>query len=221
MTTTPKPLKLTRKQIQEGLEQIPLDQLFHKNVSKQLTAKQKGFALDIAKGATGSQAYRNNYDTHTTKQNQGNQACRLTADDRIKAEIAAYALAIEAEKHRSPAALRALVIQSLVQVVIDPDAKQATKVAAAKVLGTVTEVAAFTERKEVRTITSSEDARAKVMGELRRLMGSTVEDARIIDEAADSLLDELSHKGNVSPVDEVQDSDEDEDPPIPHAPVVS
>jgi hypothetical protein len=218
MTTSPKQLKLTRQQIREGLEQIPVDQLFHKNVSKQLTAKQKAFALEVAKGSTGAAAYRKHYDTNTTKQNQGNQASRLKADDRIKAEIAAYALAIEAEKYRSPAALRALVIQSLVQVVIDPDAKQATKVAAAKVLGTVTEVAAFTERKEVRTITSSEDARAKVMGELRRLMGSSAEDAKIIDAAADSLLDELSGRETFPLVEQADEVEDDEDPPIPHTP---
>ena len=217
MTTTPKPLKLTRKQIREGLDQIPVDQLFHKNVSKQLTTKQKNFALEVAKGSTGAAAYRKHYDTNGTKQTQGDAASRLKRDSRIAAEIAAYALAIEAEKYRSPAALRALVIQSLVQVVIDPDAKHATKVQAAKVLGTVTEVAAFTERKEVRTITSSEDARAKVMGELRRLMGSTATDVNVIDAAAESLLAELSpvSQAGQSSADEVL---EDEDPPIPHAP---
>jgi hypothetical protein len=220
MTTSPKPLKLTRKQIREGLEQIPVDQLFNKNVSKQLTAKQKNFALEVAKGSTGAAAYRKSYDTKASKVTQGNNASRMKADSRIQAEIAAYALAIEAEKYRSPAALRALVIQSLVQVVIDPDAKQATKVAAAKVLGTVTEVAAFTERKEVRTITSSEDARAKVMGELRRLMGSSAEDAKIIDAAADSLLDELSGRETFPMVEQVDEVEDDEDPPIPHAPEV-
>ena len=56
-----------------------------------------------------------------------------------------------------------MVIDSLVKVIIDPEANHGQVVAAAKVLGTVTEVAAFTERKEVHTITSSEDARAKVM----------------------------------------------------------
>jgi hypothetical protein len=54
--------------------------------------------------------------------------------------------------------LRDLVIQSLVQVVIDPQAKHSVKVSAARVLGTVTEVAAFTERKETRVITSSATA---------------------------------------------------------------
>ena len=218
MTTSPKPLKLTRKQIREGLDQIPVDQLFNKTVSKQLTAKQKNFALEVAKGSTGAAAYRKHYDTNGTKQTQGDAASRLKRDSRIAAEIAAYALAIEAEKHRSPAALRALVIQSLVQVVIDPDVKHATKVQAAKVLGTVTEVAAFTERKEVRTITSSEDARAKVMGELRRLMGSTATDVTIIDAAADSLLSELAGSADVMEQSSDDESSLDEGHPSPMPP---
>jgi hypothetical protein len=82
------------------------------------------------------------------------------------------------------------VIQSLVQVVIDPTAKQATKVAAAKVLGTVTEVAAFTERKEVTTIKHSVDARAQVLEQLRAIMRAQSIDA--VDVDADSLLAELA-----------------------------
>lgn len=114
----------------------------------------------------------------------------LMRDARIQKEIDAYALALEAEKHRSPAALRSLVIQTLTQVLIDPDTKPAVRINAAKVLGTVTEVAAFTERKEVRTITSSDDARARVMQELRGLLTSGATDATVIE--ADSLLQELT-----------------------------
>jgi hypothetical protein len=212
MNETPKPIKLSRKQIKDGLDQVPVNQLFSKTVSRQLTAKQKAFALEVAKGSTAAGAYRKTYDTKTKKAYQGNAAHALKQNPLIANEIAAYQLAIEAEKHRSPAALRALVIQSLVQVVIDPDAKQATKVAAAKVLGTVTEVAAFTERKEVRTITSSEDARARVMGELKRLMSANATDATVID-AADSLLQELSQ-----PASQTEDSQMDEGHPSPMPP---
>jgi hypothetical protein len=108
----------------------------------------------------------------------------------VSREIEAYKLALAAQEYQSPAALRALVIQSLVQVVIDPTAKQATKVAAAKVLGTVTEVAAFTERKEVTTIKHSVDARAQVLEQLRSIMRSQSIDA--VDVDADSLLAELA-----------------------------
>jgi hypothetical protein len=113
----------------------------------------------------------------------------LAADSRIQAEIQALQLAEQAQSLQTPAQLRALVIQTLVQTAIDPETKPAVRVQAAKVLGTVTEVAAFTERKEVRTISSSEDARAKVMAEIRALMlGSS--DAEDIE--AKELLDELS-----------------------------
>ena len=122
---------------------------------------------------------------------------RLAADPRVAREIEAYTLALETAKLRSPAALRELVIQSLVRVITDPDSKAGQITAAAKVLGTVTEVAAFTERKEVRTISSSEDARAKVMQELRALVSSGAEDATVIE--ADSLLQELAGNINADP----------------------
>ena len=136
----------------------------------------------------------------------------------MQREIEAYALAIEAEKHRSPAALRSLVIQTLTQVLIDPDTKPAVRINAAKVLGTVTEVAAFTERKEVRTISSSEDARARVMQELRGLLTSNASDATIIE--ADSLLQELTGdavKFNASPAVESAEPDQ-QTPPHPDPP---
>jgi hypothetical protein len=85
-----------------------------------------------------------------------------------------------------------LVIQSLVGVITDPESKPGQITAAAKVLGTVTEVAAFTERKEVRTITSSEDARASIMAQLKALSNASAIDAHVIDAQADDLMRELA-----------------------------
>ena len=75
-------------------------------------------------------------------------------------------------------------------MLIDPDAKQATKVQASKVLGTVTEVSAFTERKEIRHIRSSEDTKAKIMGQLREMLNAGAEDVTFVE--ADTLLRELA-----------------------------
>jgi len=180
----------TRKQIREGLETIPMEAILGAQVTKQLTHKQREFARGVAQGKTKAQAYRESYDV-TSKYTMASKPYELARDERIQREIEAYTLAIEAAKHRTPAALRDLVIQSLVSVVIDPDAKQSVRVAAAKVLGTVTEVAAFTERKEVRTITSSADTRAKIMGELRQLMSAQADDATVIESQAAELLAEL------------------------------
>lgn len=184
--------KLTRKQIREGLEQIPVEQLLGRTAARELTGKQKAFALEVAKGSTGAAAYRAAYKTKATPKTQGNQAHRLKKRPDIQAEIEAYKAAIESEKHRTPAALRALIIQSLVNVIIDEDTPPAVLVQAAKVAGTISEVSLYTERKEVRTISSSDDAKARVMSELRRLMNAQADDAQVIDAAATSLLDELA-----------------------------
>jgi hypothetical protein len=192
MSKTPTPVKLTKAQIREGLDTVPVSHILGKGAARELTAKQKAFALEVAKGSTGAEAYRRAYNTKALPKTQGNQAHKLKARPDIHAEIEAYQLAIEGAKHRNPAALRELVIQSLVKVIIDPEAKPGQITAAAKVLGTVTEVAAFTERKEVRTITSSEDARAAIMLQLRELSNASAEDAHIIDAQADALMQELA-----------------------------
>jgi hypothetical protein len=192
MSKTPTPSKLTRAQIREGLDSVPVSHILGRGAARELTSAQKTFALEVAKGSTGAAAYRKAYNTRGKKLTQANEASRLKGRPDIAAEIEAYQLAIEGAKHRNPAALRELVIQSLVKVIIDPDAKPGQITAAAKVLGTVTEVAAFTERKEVRTITSSEDARAAIMAQLKQLSNASAEDAHVIDAQADDLMRELA-----------------------------
>ena len=191
MNTTKKPTKLTRAQIIEGLDSVPVSHILGKSVSRELTGKQKAFALEVAKGSTGAGAYRKAYNAKGKPKTVGDHASRLKGDDRIRAEIEAYSLAIEAAKHRNPAALRELVIQSLVQVIIDPESKPGQITAAAKVLGTVTEVAAFTQRSESKVITSSEDARAAIMAQLKQLSNSGAIDVEAIDADADALMAEL------------------------------
>jgi len=64
-------------------------------------------------------------------------------------------------------------------------------------LGTVTEVAAFTERKQIQTISSSESAKASIMAHLQTLMAGDVVDVTTND--ADSLLAELKAAPEADP----------------------
>jgi len=191
---------VSRKQIREALDSTPLESILGKG-ARELTHKQKTFAKTIAKGGvTKADAYRIAYDAKGNPKSVGSNASRLAADERIKAEIAAYERAIQAAEHRTPSALRDLVIHSLVQTLIDPETGAAQRIQAAKVLGTVTEVAAFTDRKEVTTITSSADAREKVMHELRLMMNQDAVDATVID--AESLMAELHPPVGATSVEE-------------------
>ena len=206
---------LTRKQAREALDQVPLDQVL--SVPGQLTPKQREFARLVALGETGSGAYRKAYNAKGKPKTAANQAHRLKSQPDINRTIEAFKLANEAQAYETPAQLRALVIHSLVQVVTDPDAKHATKVQAAKVLGTVTEVAAFTERRETRVIKSSDDAKAAVLAKLREVLRGGSDDAQVID--AESLLLEITGDGgNDAETDPGPDADALAPTPAPGTP---
>jgi len=212
-------VKLSRKTLESAAKELPISAILGKTVSDGLTHKQKKFAREIAQGATKADAYRTAYNP-TSDYSVRSDPYKIASDPRIIREIEAYTLAIEAEKHRTPAALRSLVIQGLVQVALDADTKDSVKVQALKTLGTVTEVAAFTERKEVRSITSSDDARARVMAELRGILTAQAQDATVIEADADSLLRELSGANIGSDTSEPLDTTEPDGatPPTPDPP---
>ena len=172
---------------------------------KGLTSKQKTFCKEVAMGQTGSEAYRRSYSKKAKPTTAANQASKLKAKPNIASTIEAYEAAIQAQTYQTPAGLRALVIQTLVSVITNDETKDAVKIAAAKTLGTVTEVAAFTERKEIRTITSSEDTKTKLLAKLRDMMKANAVDVELIE--TDSLMNELrnsaaddAHPSPITPI---------------------
>ena len=80
----------------------------------------------------------------------------------------------------TPAALRALVIQQLTAHALAEDVKPAQRLKALELLGKVTEVAAFTERREIIKTTDAGSARAALLETLRQALRSSAIDAKII-----------------------------------------
>jgi hypothetical protein len=118
----------------------------------------------------------------------------LARNPRIIQEVEAYKLALEAEKHRTPAQLKALLVQQLVQHSLDDDFPPAQRVQCLKLLGSLFEVGAFVERKEITTINKSGDIRARLL----QVLGGQVQDVTakdynpVIDDDGASLLAELA-----------------------------
>ena len=192
--------KLSRKAINEGLDTIPISEILGVSPkSKGLTHKQQTFARELAKGTTKAEAYRKAYNRNPAPSTIVNTPYRLASDPRIQHEVEAYKLAIESAKHRTPEALRQLVIKTLVDVAISPDAKDSVKVAAVKVLGTVVEVGAFLERREVINTTNSKQAKEELLQQIRTLMIGDATDAVEVD--ADSLLRELAPEVETLPAE--------------------
>jgi phage terminase small subunit len=207
-------MRLSKAELLEQAEHIPVSSILGKGVTQQLTPKQKKFAREIVKGKTKADAYRAAYDV-TSRHTMASKPYELMRDERIKAEIAALEAAERAQAYRTPSRLRALVVETLAQVATNPEEKTSDRLRAAQLIGQITEVAAFTERKEVRTISSSEAARAAVLDEIKALMAQAEE---VTDVEAKSLLEELSapmpdaDSGNVT---KQNDNDPAEPPDTP------
>ena len=209
--------KMTRAQIAEALETVPLDTvILGSRTGSKLTAKQKEFARNLALGKSKAQAYREAYNSKGTKKTDANQGYRISQSPDVNAIKEAYEVAIEAAKQRTPAQLRELVIHQLTQIAIGGE-KEAQRIQALKLLGQVTEVAAFTERRETTTIRKSEDVRAALMEKLRTISGNA-SDAIYTEKGqdADSLLQEIS-QGRLDNAEEnaqlvLTDAPEDSDP---------
>jgi hypothetical protein len=163
--------KLTRAQIKAGLDTIPVDVLLGAGQGKTpaLTPKMRKFAESVAMGTSKAKAYRDVYNANPAPSTIVTAPYKLAADARVKREIEAYKLAIEAEKHRTPAQLKALLVQQLVQHSLDDDFPPASRVQCLKLLGSLFEVGAFVERKEITTVSRSEDIRTRLLSRLQTI----------------------------------------------------
>ena len=187
--------QVTRKQLREAINTkganasllLPRNTLTHKE--RRFT---EALVLDQM---TGADAYRTAYNTKAKPKQVGSEASRLKAKPRIAAEIEALELAKQVSTLHSAAALRSLVISTLTKTIIDEETKPATRIQAAKILGQVTEVSAFTTRTEVTHVRDSGLIRDQILGQLKTMMLSS-DDA--VDVDASDLLTELVGRNSYS-----------------------
>jgi hypothetical protein len=185
--------RLSRKQVGEALKSMPMQSvLMGGNNSKErtLTTKQLRFAEALAMGDTKAGAYRKAYNTKGKPVTQSHTASRLSMSPHISAQVEAFKVAIEAQRYATPAALRALVIERLTAAALNPENKAAQQLRALELLGKVTEVAAFTERREIIKSESPADARDKLLQSLRAAISTG--------DGGASLLAELSRRPSVT-----------------------
>ena len=189
---------MKRKDIKQKLEEkalnIPLDVLLTGKRNRNLTKKMQGFAVDLATGETKAQAYRNNYNSKGKAKTQGNEGSKLAKHPEIAKEVDLITEALEAAAAHSAAQLRGLVIGRLTKEALNMESPAAARISAIKALGQVSEIAAFTERKEISHVKPSEDIKAQLM---KMIQGAMHDNARTIDQDAnqaeiDNLLAEIA-----------------------------
>jgi len=162
--------RLTRRQVAEGLKSVPMQSVLMGAMGgkeRTLTTKQLRFAQALAMGDTKAGAYRKAYNTQGKPATQSHTGSKLSFAPHIAAQVDAFRLALEAQRYATPAALRALVIERLTAHAIDDSNAPAQRLRALELLGKVTEVSAFTERRETIVTDSTATARDKLIGSLR------------------------------------------------------
>jgi len=204
--------RLSRKQVGEALKSMPMQSiLMGGNNSKErtLTTKQLRFAEALALGDTKAGAYRKSYASTGKPVTQSRRGQELAKSGAIQAQVEAFKMALEAQRYATPAALRALVIERLTAAALNPENKAAQQLRALELLGKVTEVAAFTERREIIKSESPADARDKLLQSLRAAISTG--------DGGASLLAELSRRPSVTLDADVSHVSHDADEPEPAA----
>jgi hypothetical protein len=205
--------RLTRKEIEAGLETMPIDTILLGAVNAKttkLTHKQRAFAKEVAMGNTKTGAYRKVYKTKGKPSTQSAEAQKLSKNPAIATQIEAFQLALEANQHITPASLRALAIHKITEKALDPNVPPAQQLKALELLGKITEVALFTERREIVQVTNSQDMRDKLLNSIRLAISSQgAEDVDMDD--ADSLLAEITGISKVMDDEDSPESLDDDD----------
>jgi len=201
--------RLSKKQINEALDQAPIYELLNVNKTN-LTTKQFKYCEGLARGETGSEAYRKAYNTKAKPKTIANKAYKMNQRDDIKTTTEAIKLAIEWEKSHTAGQIRALVAHRLTVEAIAEDSNPSVRVNALKALGTIAGVDSFIHRSETKVVKDSDKAKDDLLAMLKNALNDT---SRTIDEDLDiqNLMREIEGQGIDDPSGHISD---------PHTPLL-
>lgn len=183
---------ITRKQAKESIESKGIEASLRIGKTG-LTAKQRKFAEAIVlEGLNASDAYRAAYDTSAKANTINVNASKLLHSTKISTTIDALERAKAEAASHSAESLRALCVSTLVDVATNSD-RDAVRVAAVRVLGSVVGVDAYRETKRIETVKDSSEIREQILGQLKTMMLNT---DSAVDVDATDLLAEIAGDKN-------------------------
>ena len=215
-------MKLSRKQIKEGLEQVPIEAVLLGASNKagvKLTHREKRFCEELVKGETKSGAYRKAYTANGKSSTVAREANKVAKRPHVVTYKETLQAAHEAQRFTTPADLRVMTIQQLRQHALDESFPPAQRVKCLELLGKITEVSLFTERREIIKTDNSTAAREKLISSIVEAIKLDKLDSKTID--GDELLLELK-RAKAETAEDVEataeENAETETPPHPAPP---
>ena len=183
--------KLSKKDIQKTVDSMSIETLLTGIPQGiKLTAKQKKFAKGVADGLTKSQAYREAYNSKGKPTTVNSKGCHLSKQDNIQTMIEAYKRANEMREYQLPEKTRGLLFSELVKHSLDETFPPAQRVKCLELLGKLSDVGAFTERRESVVIHESSKLKEKLLDQLKTIVSAEVKEVNDTD--AEDLLAQLT-----------------------------
>lgn len=187
--------KLTKKEIAEGIQAIPIERVLLGANSKsgiRLTKKQKHFAEEVVKTGNKTEAYRRAYNTNGKRTTASPQANKLSKNPNVATYITALNMANEASEYLLPQRLRAMAIHKLSNMALNDELPPSQQLRALELVGKMTEVALFSERREIVHSLDSNTLKTKLMDAVMLAISNSKSLRTTTKRTAQELLLELS-----------------------------
>jgi phage terminase small subunit len=192
--------KLTKAEIEQGMKSVPIETIILGSQSKQgikLTKKQKEFAEQVVATGNKTEAYRRSYN-HTGKRTTAARDAQKTSNNpAVATYIQALELAKQSEEYLLPQRLRAMAIHKLSTMALDDTMPPAQQLKALELVGKMTEVALFSERREIVHSLDSSSLKAKLMEAVQMAIANSKSIRTVTKRTAQQLLAEIDEPTDV------------------------
>jgi hypothetical protein len=216
--------KLTKKEIAEGIQAIPIERILLGANSKnglKLTKKQKEFAEQVVKTGNKSEAYRRAYNHKGKRTTASRNAQTIATSTNVQTYIQALSVAKEAEEYLLPSRLRTMAINKLANMALNDDLAPAQQLKALELVGKMSEVSLFSQKVEHIHSVDSNTLKAQLLTAITTALGNSKSLQSKVKRTAESLLAELNGSDLVEIEGVASEIPTPEPPTTPHHPKIN
>jgi hypothetical protein len=193
--------RLTKAEIAQGMKTVPIETIILGSQGKQgikLTKRQKEFAEQVVSTGNKSEAYRRSYNHTGKRTTAARNAQTISKSTNVQTYIQALTLAKESEEYLLPQRLRAMAIHKLSTMALDDTMPPAQQLKALELVGKMTEVALFSERREIVHSLDSSSLKAKLMEAVQLAIANSKNIRTVTKRTAQQLLAEIDEPTDVA-----------------------
>ena len=168
--------KLTKKEIAEGIQAIPIERiLLGANSPKgiKLTKRQKEFAEQVVKTGNKTEAYRRAYTSNGKNTTASRNANTVAKNSKVQTYIIALETAKEVEEYLLPTQLRTMAIQKLSSMALNDELPPAQQLKALELVGKMSEVSLFSQKVEHIHSVDSNTLKAQLLTAITTAIGNS------------------------------------------------